>query len=427
MTFSGFVLPMASFHKDPKSRSPYWYVAFKDANGNAKFRSTKQVQLSQAQEVGLKWERMANDLRKATQAQSPSAIPLKNSNGVLERFIEVTQVASRGELTEAVARKFLDELLKGTGLNTLSGGSVREFLDGWVERKKTSRADGTYLRYRRTIDDFIEFLGPRADRALAAITIQDIEKFRDRELSSNKRPATVKTALAALGAAFNRARRLGIILTNPIEGIESVPRNSAERRPFTLDEIRRLLLVCNTNWKGMVLVGYHLGLRIQDCASLKWQDVDFDRKVLTHRPQKERRDRAAKKIETYMPEELRAFLREIKPHKLNPDRALFPALHEMKSGGDHGLSLTFRRLLDLAKIEYKDVSNGKGRKFYDLGFHSLRHTCVSVMANIGVSEELRKEHVGHDSEVHKRYTHLDIQTFENALAAMPRLLSPVSV
>jgi len=125
----------------------------------------------------------------------------------------------------------------------------------------------------------------------------------------------VKTALAALGTAFNRARRLGIILTNPIEGIESVARNFAERRPFALDEIRRLLLVCNSYWKGMVQDGFHLGLRIQDCASLKWQDVDFDRKVLTHRPQKDRRDRAPKKIETYMPKELRAFLREIKPLK----------------------------------------------------------------------------------------------------------------
>jgi integrase len=173
----------------------------------------------------------------------------------------------------------------------------------------------------------------------------------------------------------------------------------------------------------MVMIGYHLGLRIQDCATLRWQDVDFDRKVIGHRPQKERRDRASKKIESYMPPELRTFLGQMKPRMLNPARPLFPSLCDKKSGGAFGLSLAFRKLLDEAKVEYKDVSNGKGRKFYDLGFHSLRHTCVSVMANAGVPQELRKEHVGHDSDVHKRYTHLDIQTFETALAAVPRLLA----
>lgn len=172
----------------------------------------------------------------------------------------------------------------------------------------------------------------------------------------------------------------------------------------------------------MVMIGYHLGLGISGCTTLRWQDVDFDRKVLSHRPQKERRDRPSKKTESYMPPELRAFLLRMVSSTPSPNRPLFPKLFNKKSGGAFGLSFSFRKLLDEAKVKYKDVSNGKGRKFYDLGFHSLRHTCVSVMANAGVPQELRKEHVGHDSDVHKRYTHLDIQTFETALAGVPRLL-----
>ncbi|MEO6001986.1 MAG: hypothetical protein ABIZ04_17820 [Opitutus sp.] len=54
-------------------------------------------------------------------------------------------------------------------------------------------------------------------------------------------------------------------------------------------------------------------------------------------------------------------------NKLNPARPRFSSVCDKKSGGAFGLSPTFRKLLDEAKVEYKDVFNGKGRRFYDLG------------------------------------------------------------
>lgn len=95
-------------------------------------------------------------------------------------------------------------------------------------------ASETYRRYRRVIDEFVGFLAAKADRALDGVTIRDVEMYRDRELGANKRTGSVKTSLAVLNAAFNRARRLGVVLTSPVEGIESIARNAAERRPFTI-------------------------------------------------------------------------------------------------------------------------------------------------------------------------------------------------
>ena len=417
---------MASFHKDPRRRSPYWYVAFTGADDHRAFRSTRETILNKAQEIGLKWEREAAVLRSSKATPSAQVRVMKNGNVVLERFIEATQAAARGELNEAMARRFVDELLTSVGENAISGVSARSFLDGWVESKKGTRAEGTYLRYRRTIDDFLEFLGKRAELSLCSVTSDDIERFGEAEFKKEKRSATVETSLKVLTAAFNRARRKGIITTNPVEALESVPRNSAHRRAFTIAELRQLLAVCDADWRGMVLTGYHLGLRIQDCAALTWEDVDLEAKVVRYRPRKERRDREAHKTETFVSEELRVFLKAVSSERGKKTGPLFPSLHGKRSGGDVGLSLTFRALLDKAKIPYKDVSKGRGRRFYDLGFHSLRHTCVSVMANAGVSEELRKEHVGHTSDVHRRYTHLQIATFEKAMENVPKLIEPVS-
>jgi integrase len=51
---------------------------------------------------------------------------------------------------------------------------------------------------------------------------------------------------------------------------------------------------------------------------------------------------------------------------------------------------------------------GKGmRKFTKRTFHSLRHSFNSVLANAGVTEEIRMKLTGHKSKaMNERYTHL---------------------
>ena len=93
--------------------------------------------------------------------------------------------------------------------------------------------------------------------------------------------------------------------------------------------------------------------------------------------------------------------------------------------GANGLSNTFSRLIAAAGIENAPASEratGKGRTVYRLGFHSLRHTFVSMMANAGVPKELRMKIVGHTSSVHDRYTHFEAETLSAALRDFPSLL-----
>ena len=55
--------------------------------------------------------------------------------------------------------------------------------------------------------------------------------------------------------------------------------------------------------------------------------------------------------------------------------------------------------------------------FKRLGFHSLRHTFVSELANADVPADVRRQISGHsDGEIHERYTHLALETKRRALA-----------
>ena len=70
----------------------------------------------------------------------------------------------------------------------------------------------------------------------------------------------------------------------------------------------------------------------------------------------------------------------------------------------------------------------KGPRRSNKGFHALRHTFVTLLANNGVASELRQKLVGHsDSGVHKKYTHLELQPFRDAVARIPSILAGCSL
>ena len=64
----------------------------------------------------------------------------------------------------------------------------------------------------------------------------------------------------------------------------------------------------------------------------------------------------------------------------------------------------------------------KGRQFKALGFHSLRHSFISKLANSEVPADVRKEIVGHSSDnIYRRYVRQDLSFQARAIANLPSL------
>jgi integrase len=103
---------------------------------------------------------------------------------------------------------------------------------------------------------------------------------------------------------------------------------------------------------------------------------------------------------------------------------IFQSLYRKTPGSHGGLSNAFGRLMHAAGIRAPlgPQKQGKGRQFKALGFHSLRHSFISMLANSEVPADVRKQIVGHSSEdVHRRYVHLDLLLQEKAIANLPSL------
>ena len=99
---------------------------------------------------------------------------------------------------------------------------------------------------------------------------------------------------------------------------------------------------------------------------------------------------------------------------------LCPKLAGKGSGGKHGLSEGFKRIVIKAGIDPMTVK-GKGiRNFTKRTFHSLRHSFNSALANAGVTEEVRMKLTGHTSkDMNARYTHLQVATLKTAVTTLP--------
>lgn len=383
---------MASVVRDAKGRSPYWYACYSDANGRRLKKSTELTAKSKALE-------MARGLEKAARE------------------------AKLGSLTEARTRALLGEILQGVSGQSLRVFSMREWFADFVKQKQKAKAEKTAARHEQMMNEFVEFLGVRADKNIAAITSTDIGAFRDKRRSRGLTAATVNLDVTVLSAAFNRALKQGHIPVNPCAGVEPLKEDKAHRPKdtFTPEQVSAVLSVADREWKGLILVAFYTGQRLGDCATLRWRNIDLIKKTMRFETGK-----TGDEIEVPMHAALEDYFLDLPTAKSN-DEFLFQSLAKQAMRSVSPLSKQFRKLMKQAKIEQRLIRERKGentaaRTVHALSFHSLRHSFSSILANAGVPEEVRMALTGHKSrDMHKRYTHHELERLREAAALLPRI------
>jgi integrase len=391
VTYVVTIFPMASLRKLPNS--PYWIACFRDAAGRRTNRSTKQTDVRKARPIAKEWEDAARKGR-------------------------------AGEITQAAAIKVLGEIVEISTGNTFQVSSVSDHFRGYLQSRETlGKTASTVRRYKPILDGFLAFIGAkRAAASVGSVTAQEIEHFRDAELRAGKGGTTADFAVKVLRAVFEAARRKGLCLANPAQAVELTAATAEEREVFSDVELRDLLNTAgDTDWRGMILVGIHCGLRIHDAASLTWESIDLASATLSHRAEKTR-GRSRRETVIYMHPQLANYLESRAGD--DPRAPLFPSLAGRKTGSAGGLSNAFSRLMENAGIRpaLGDEKKGKGRRFRSKGFHAMRHSMITRLATANVSADVRRAMVGQSSDaVHRKYVHLDTTAQKAAVENLPAI------
>jgi integrase len=384
---------MASLRK--KAGSQFYFACFTGPNGERVQRSTKQIKRATAQAV-------ANEFEKAA------------------------RLAGLKRLGEAQARRVIADIYDVINPEPLRSALAGDYLSEWAERRKVDTANRTQAAYAQVVRDFVKSLGERAKVDISQITKADVAKYRDAVLkrtSVAKANKCLKYLRVALGAAYKD----GVAPENPAARLDTLRRREAdraERRPFTLKELKNILAHASGEWKGIILFGLYTGQRLRDIARLTWQNVDTEGQELRFVTLK-----TGRRMSVPLASPLIEYLRTM-PTSDNPSAPLFPGAYEIaKRAHDAGqLSQQFYAVLVAAGMakERSHEETGAGRSqrrtVSEISFHSLRHTATSLLKNAGVSSAVAMDIIGHDSEaISRHYTHIESDTKRSALNKLPRL------
>jgi len=138
-----------------------------------------------------------------------------------------------------------------------------------IEMWLHGRSRHTVGAYRRDIDRFRSYV----NRPLAAVALADLQRFADslKVLA----PASRARTLAALKSLYRFMTEQGLVAANPTVGLR-LPRGASRLSERILPEemVLKMVALEEDGQKHCLLrLLYASGIRVSECANLKWKDV----------------------------------------------------------------------------------------------------------------------------------------------------------
>ena len=217
---------------------------------------------------------------------------------------------------------------------------------------------------------------------LSQISTQLVSKYRTERLKTVK-PATVYLELALMRRMYNVAiKEWEWLNDNPVSRLSfSVGNRNARDRWLTIEQEENLLnAATNPKWlRNLLMAALHTGMRRGEILNLKWQDIDFKRKLIVVMKSKNKQKRSIPMSDT-----LYNVLGSIQVRDISG--RVFPI-----SGSS--VRHAFDKTVSKAGIE-------------DFRFHDLRHTFATRLVQNGVDLYKVKELLGHKTiSMTMRYSH----------------------
>jgi integrase len=307
----------------------------------------------------------------------------------------------KSALTAAVARG---------EYRALSGVTFAEYFPEWIASYagRTSRGfrEQTRQEYKRDLERHaLPFFG---GTRLAEIEPRDIKRFIAALIEDGLSSRSARRRLAPLRALLATAVEDGLVRSNPAAGVR-IPRSPADRidhdhsKALNEDELRRLLHELPTGSRLFVQFLAHTGLRFSEAIGIRWGDVDFEQGRLHVRRRlyhgidapKSQYGRRAIPLSPQMLTSLAGLRRSSNYH--DEGEPVFAT----RAGTPLNYANLYRRV-------FKPAAQRAGVPW--AAFHTLRHTCATILFRNGLNAKQVQLWLGHHSPAFTLdvYVHLSV-------------------
>jgi integrase len=237
-------------------------------------------------------------------------------------------------------------------------------------------------------------------------------------------PNTYNKHVGLLTLVFRVLFKTAKLTGNPWQDIErkKIKGKVNHRREFTIDQLRKLCQSATGEMRMLFAIGTFTGLRLGDCATLRWDEVDLRRNFVSRVPSKTKRH-SDKPVFIPLHPDLRGMLSDI-PEASRGEYVL-PETVDLYRNHVRKLMATLQQhFVEAGIVTHKPDTGDDGRRpVVQFGFHSLRHSFVSICAEANVPLSVVQSIVGHSSaQMTASYTHTSQAAARLAVTALPSVM-----
>src|ERR687890_600961 len=271
--------------------------------------------------------------------------------------------------------------------------TLENYLTRWLtDSVKDTVRRSTFVQYKSVVN---RHLIPALGRLkLKALTPAHARSLYREKLDCGLSPRTVQYIHVTLHKALKQAVMDGLIPRNIADAVKAPQVHRKEVNPLIPAEVAALLSAASGDrLEALYVTAVHTGLRRGELLGLKWTDIDLDAGTLsvqrsldadgTFNPPKRNKSRRTVKLTSQAVETL-------KLHRMHQNEERLRAA----KWEDHGLVFPNRvgKPMDHNNLYHRDFksllkraglwSEDKGERFT---FHSLRHTCATLLLSKNVN------------------------------------------
>ncbi|WP_228844418.1 site-specific integrase [Mycobacteroides abscessus] len=307
--------------------------------------------------------------------------------------------------------------------------TVERWLDHWLETiQRPHCRPTTYRYYESTIRLYI-------NPAIGPVPLDKLTPAKVRVMLAALSSRNAQKVHQVLRLALGDAKREGMMFRNAVEYIDKPRHVAIERKPFTFEEARQIILTAKndplgTMWAAMFFTGARegeiLGMELDRCDldaglfDFSWQlqqiagelPAGFEyrpcyKSLLWTRP----KTKAGRRVAPMTAPVLQMMREYDRMHTGPNPHGLVWHHQDGRPVSPREAAREWKALVERAGVPYRSM-------------HSARHTTSTLLNNAGVSQETRMKVIGHSSVVAQQiYVHVDHEPARAALSNLNELLS----